>query len=120
MSNNSPSPDSSGFASGFLLGLIVGGAGGYMLSTEKGQEIIESLKENGGEKVKEIMANPIIADKLADLEKTMAEARATMQKTSTQATARVHEVAAQVAAATATPEPPKKNFFFRSGSPLGK
>jgi hypothetical protein len=113
--------DPSGFASGFLLGLIVGGAGGYMLSTDKGQELIESLKENGGEKVKEIMENPMIADKLADLEKTMAEARATLQNTQTDATAKVHDVAAQIAAATAPPvKEPKKNFFQRHGMSLGK
>lgn len=101
------------------MGLIVGGAGGYLLSTDKGKELIENLKENGGEKVKEIMANPVIADKLADLEKTMAQARASLQNTQSDAQAKVHEVASQIAEATA-PAQPKKNFFKRMGETLGK
>lgn len=111
--------DASGFASGFLLGLIVGGAGGYLLSTDKGQELIEELKENGGEKLKELAENPIIADKLAELERTMAQARATLQTSQSTAQAKVHDVATQIAQATA-PEQPKKTFFQRHGISLGK
>lgn len=119
MTDYQQSGDASGFTSGFLLGLIVGGAGGYLLSTEKGQELIDQIKENGGEKVKEIMTNPMIADKLADLEKTMAQARATLQNTQGDAQAKVHEVATQIAEATAPPQP-KKNFFQRHGMTLKK
>ena len=90
--------DSSGFTSGFLLGLVVGGAGGYLLSTEKGKEILANLKENAGEKLQEVIDNPAIADKIADLEATMTKARQ-----------EIHEKTA-----------PKKNFFQRMGSPLGK
>lgn len=111
--------DSSGFASGLLLGLILGGAGGYLLSTEKGQEILANLKENGGEKLKEIMDNPAIADKLADLESTMKQARATLENASADAQAKIHDAASRVAEVTAPPEP-KKTFFQKHGISLGK
>ncbi len=100
--------DSSGFATGFFLGLIVGGAGGYLFSTEKGQELITTLKEHGGEKLKEIVDNPALEDKLKELESTMQQARAV-----------VNQAATQVAERTA-PSPPKKSFFQKHGLSLGK
>ena len=116
----SPNADPSGFTAGFLLGLILGGAGGYLLSTEKGQELLVSLKENAGDKIKELAENPAIADKLADLEKTMAEAQSILKNTQTDAREKVHEVAARVAESTASRPAPKKNFFHRMGAKLGK
>lgn len=112
--------DPSGFTAGLLLGLMLGGAGGYLLSTDKGKELLASLKENAGEKFKELAENPAIADKLADLEKTMAEAQSILKNTETDAREKVHEVAARVAESTAARSAPKKNFFHRMGAKLGK
>lgn len=111
--------DSSGFTSGFLLGLIVGGAGGYLLTTEKGQALLAELKAASGDKLKEIADNPLIADKLADLEKTMAEARAALKSGSASAREKVHQAAQQVAEVTSSQEAKsKKNFFFKRGRAL--
>lgn len=100
--------DSSGFSAGLLLGLIIGGAGGYLLSTEKGQELLASLKEGAGDKLKEFTSNPALADKLSELEGVMQQARQV-----------VNQTASKVAESTA--EPPKKKLFFsRSGLRLGK
>ena len=121
MDNNSYHSDSSGFTSGLLLGLIIGGAGGYLLSTEKGQELLESLKENAGEKLKELADNPALADKLSELEGVMQQARETLESGKKSALTQVHEVAERVALETAPPTPKKrKNFFSRAGSRLGK
>ena len=114
------SSDANGFTSGFFLGLLVGGAGGYLLSTEKGKELLADLRDNASDKLTELAENPLIADKLADLEKTMDEARSAVEDTSQNAKEKIHEVASSVAEATAEPKKPKKNFFFRSGSPLSK
>jgi len=100
--------DSSGFAAGLMLGLIIGGAGGYYLSTSEGREILEKLKGEAGEKVKEILDNPNVSGKLADLEATMQQAREV-----------VNQAATKVKDATAK-EAPKKNFFQRAGLSLGK
>ena len=114
--NCSTNSDSSGFASGFLMGLVVGGEGGYLLSTEKGQELLASLKENAGDKLTEVMDNPVIADKLADLETTMQEARATIESTTKEAKSRVHTAAQEVAKATKPVK--KKKTFLRRGRAL--
>jgi len=98
----------------------VGGAGGYLLSTEKGKELLGDLRDQASDKLTELAENPLIADKLADLEKTMNEARSAVEETSQNAKEKIHEVASSVAEATAEPKKPKKNFFFRSGSPLSK
>jgi len=108
------------------MGLIVGGAGGYLLSTEKGQELLAGLKENAGDKLSEVMDNPIIADKLADLETTMQEARETINSTTQDAKSRVHTVATEVAKATKPAKKSKKSIsslggkrtFLRRGSPV--
>ncbi|MFH2019164.1 MAG: hypothetical protein ABII80_00905 [bacterium] len=118
--NCQTSSDASGFTSGFFLGLVVGGAGGYLLSTEKGKELLSDLKDNTSEKLAELAENPIIAEKLADLEETMKEARSAVEDTSKNAKDKIHDIASSLAEATAEPEKPKKNFFFRGGSPLNK
>lgn len=100
--------DSSGFSAGLMLGLIIGGAGGYYLSTDQGKEILDKLKGEAGEKVKEILDNPSVANKLADLEATMQQAREV-----------VNQAATKVADVTAKSEP-KKNFFQKMGVSLGK
>jgi hypothetical protein len=117
MAYDSSSHDSSGFTAGFFMGLLVGGAGGYLLSSDKGKAILDNLKENAGEKLAELADNPVIADKLADLEATMREARATLETGTDTARERLHETAEKVAEATA-PEKPKKRTFFRRGTPL--
>lgn len=99
--------DSSGFSAGLMLGLIIGGAGGYLLSTDKGQELLAKLKEEGGEKVKEFLDNPQIEGKLAELENVMQQARSV-----------VNQAASQVA--EATEDKSKKNFFQKHGLSLGK
>lgn len=102
--------DRSGFASGLLLGLIVGAAGAhYLNNTEKGQELLANWKEKAGDTLKELGSNPDWADKLADLEKTMEIAKATINAT-----------AEKVVAATEPARPVKKNFFQRMGTKLGK
>lgn len=114
--------DSSGFTAGLLLGLIIGGAGGYLLSSDKGQELLENLKSEAGDKLKSLAENPALADKLSELEGVMQQARATLESGKTEAISQVHDVATRLADSTAPePAPPKKkNFFFRSGSRLGK
>jgi hypothetical protein len=103
--------DSSGFTAGLLLGLVTGAASAhFLMNTEKGKALLDTLKENAGEALSEIKDNPILADKIADLQKTMDQARAT-----------INSAAERVADATATVAPtPKKNFFQRMGSSLGK
>lgn len=110
--------DASGFTSGFFLGLVVGGAGGYLLTTDKGKELVDSLKEMGGDKLKEIADNPKIADKLQELEATMRQARASLADNSSAARDKIHEAAEAVAEATATNQEKPKRTFFRRGNPL--
>ena len=104
------SDDRSGFASGLLLGLIVGAAGAhYLNNTENGQELLAKWKEKAGEALKELGDNPNWADKLADLQKTMEVAKAT-----------INTAAEKVAEVTEPAKPVKKNFFQRMGTALGK
>lgn len=110
--------DSSGFTSGFLMGLIVGGAGGYLLSTEKGKELLTNLKDEAGDKLSEIADNPVIANKLAELETTMQEARTVIESTTKDARSRLHDAAEEVAKATKPPK--KKKIFRRRGTPVKK
>lgn len=111
--------DSSGFTTGFFLGLLVGGAGGYLLSTDKGKELLENLKDNAGDKLAELADNPKLADKLAELESTMAAARASLSENSQAARERVHQAAEQVAEVTAPENPQKKKrTFFKRGRSL--
>lgn len=103
--------DSSGFTAGLLMGLVTGAASAhFLMNTEKGKEILETLKENAGDAIKELGDNPALKDKIAELQKTMDQARAT-----------INNAAEKVAEAT---EPakvtPKKNFFQRMGASLGK
>lgn len=100
--------DNSGFAAGLMLGLIIGGAGGYLLNSEKGQELLETLKQEFGDKLHGLFDNPNVSAKLADLEETMQQAKALVNKTAT-----------KVADVTASSEP-KKNFFQKHGLSLGK
>jgi gas vesicle protein len=103
--------DASGFTTGLVLGLVMGAASAhFLMNTEKGKELLESLKENAGDALKELGDNPVIADKIADLQKTMDQARAT-----------INQAAEKVADATSGIAPvPKKNFFQRMGASLGK
>lgn len=111
--------DSSGFVSGFAVGLVLGAAGAhYLNSTKQGQELLHTLKEKANETLETIKDNPAIADKIADLQKTMDEARAT-----------INHAAEKVASATEPTSPtlssperggPKKNFFQKMGASLGR
>lgn len=102
--------DGSGFTAGLLLGLVTGaGAAHFLMNTEKGQELLASLKENAGDALEEIKTNPALVEKIEDLQKTMDQARAT-----------INQAAEKVAEATETTKPSKKNFFQKMGSSLGK
>lgn len=103
--------DSSGFTAGLLLGLVTGAASAhFLMNTEKGQELLETLKANAGDAIKELGDNPALANKIADLQKTMDKARAT-----------INTAAEKVATATEHPKhAPKKNFFQKMGASLGK
>lgn len=103
--------DSSGFTAGLLLGLVTGAASAhFLMSTEQGKELLAKLKENAGDALKEIGDNPALADKIADLQKTMDKARAT-----------INTAAGKVAEVTEPAKsPPKKNFFQKMGASLGK
>lgn len=103
--------DSSGFTAGLLLGLVTGAsAAHFLMNTEKGQEILKTLKENAGDAIESIKDNPALVDKIADLQKTMDQARAT-----------INDAAEKVVEATEVKKPePKKNFFQKMGASLGK
>lgn len=109
--NCSKNHDSSGFVSGLAVGLVLGAAGAhYLNSTKQGQELLQTLKEKANETLETVKDNPAIADKIADLQKTMDEARAT-----------INNAAERVAEATEPIKPPpKKNFFQKMGASLGK
>lgn len=103
--------DSSGFTAGLLLGLVTGAASAhFLLNTEKGKEMLEQLKENAGDAIKELGDNPALADKINELQKTMDAARATINS----AAEKVAEVTGPVKST------PKKNFFQKMGASLGK
>jgi len=102
--------DGSGFTAGLLLGLVTGAASAhFLMNTEKGKELLTTLKDNAGDAIKELGDNPLIADKIADLQKTMDQARAT-----------INQAAEKVVTATETKKPTKKNFFQKLGASLGK
>ncbi len=103
--------DSSGFTAGLLLGLVTGAASAhFLMNTEKGRELLKTLKDNAGDAIKELGDNPVLAEKIADLQKTMDAARAT-----------INTAAEKVAEATGDTKPaPKKNFFQKMGASLGK
>lgn len=113
--NCSKSSDSSGFVSGLTIGLVLGAAGAhYLQNTEKGKELLENLKDKAGEAMESVRDNPALAEKIADLQKTMDAARAV-----------VNSAASRVADATTSPSSPsksapKKSFFQRHGLSLGK
>ena len=102
--------DSSGFTAGLLLGLVTGAASAhFLMNTEKGKELLITLKENAGDAIKELGDNPILADKIAELQKTMDKARAT-----------INTAAEKVVTVTQTKKPTKKNFFQKLGASLGR
>lgn len=111
--------DASGFTAGLLLGLVTGAASAhFLMNTEKGKELLNNLKERAGDALDEIKDNPVLAEKISDLQQTMDQARAT-----------INQAAEKVAAATnnstftspkASEGGPKKNFFQKMGASLGK
>lgn len=113
MTNSSYSDqgDSSGFVAGLAVGLVLGAGGAYYLnSTKQGKELLEQLKLKAGEALEAVKDSPHLADKIADLQKTMDKARAT-----------INDAAEKVVEATEPTKPaPKKNFFQKMGASLGK
>lgn len=107
----SSSHEGSGFVSGFALGLVLGAAGAhYLQNTESGQELLASLKDKAEDAMEAVKDNPVIADKIADLQSTMDQARES-----------INQAANQVAQATTNqPTPAKKSFFQKMGASLGK
>ena len=102
--------DASGFTSGLLLGLVLGAAGVHFLSSsDEGQEILSRLKESAGDTLKDLGENPVLSEKIQELQKTMDAARAT-----------INDAAEKVADATEKTKPSKKNFFQKMGASLGK
>ncbi len=102
--------DSSGFVSGLALGLVLGATGAHFLnSTDQGKELLSNLKDRAGDAIESIKDNPDLSDKIADLQKTMDQARST-----------INSAAERVAEATDSPKHAKKNFFQKMGASLGK
>jgi hypothetical protein len=103
--------DGTGFTAGLLLGLVTGAASAHFFTnTEKGRELLATLKENAGEALKDLGDNPALSEKIADLQKTMDQARQT-----------INAAAEKVVDATEAPKhAPKKNFFQKMGASLGK
>ena len=104
--------DPSGFMSGLTLGLILGAAGShYLNNTEQGKEVMKNLKEKAGEALESVKDNPVLMEKLSELEKTMEAAKAT-----------INAAAEKVVEATeaSSPKSKKKSFFQKMGVSLGK
>ncbi len=98
--------------SGLTLGLILGAAGShYLNNTDQGKEVMKGLKEKAGEALESVKDNPILMEKLSELEKTMEAAKAT-----------INAAAEKVAEATesAPSKGKKKSFFQKMGVKLGK
>jgi hypothetical protein len=110
-SANSDHSDSSGFVAGLAVGLVLGAGSAYYLnSTKQGKELLEQLKLRAGDAINSVKDNPLLSDKIAELQKTMDQARAT-----------INDAAEKVVEATEPAKPaPKKNFFQRMGASLGK
>jgi hypothetical protein len=90
--------DQSGFSAGFLLGLAVGGAGGYFLSSPHGRSILKNLSPTIKDKLKELENNENVQDLINNLSGLM-------------------EAGAEKIEETKEATPPKR-FFFSGGSPL--
>lgn len=104
--------DSSGFASGLLLGLVLGAAGiHYLNSSDEGKEILNKLKKVTTQTIKDLSENPNLSQKIEELQSTMDKARET-----------INIAAERVATATESSKKPskKKNFFSRLGESLSK
>jgi hypothetical protein len=110
MSNNQDglqpvsSPDQSGFAAGLLLGLVIGGAGGYFLTTPQGRALLKQLTEQAGDKFEDLKKTEIFQSLVSKLE-----------------TLPVSEDVVELAKEKLRPKaPPKKRLFFSGGSPVKK
>lgn len=111
MTNDTPH-DSSGFMSGLTLGLILGAAGAhYLNNTDAGKEVMKNLKAKAGDALESVKDNPMLMEKLSELEKTMEAAKAT-----------INAAAEKVVEATesSSPKGKKKSFFQKMGVSLGK
>jgi hypothetical protein len=104
--------DPSGFMSGLTLGLILGAAGAhYLNNTEPGKEVLKGLKEKANDAMAAVKDNPLLMEKLSELEKTMEAAKAT-----------INAAAEKVVDATdpSTKKSKKKSFFQKMGISLRK
>ncbi len=98
--------------SGLTLGLILGAAGShYLNNTDQGKEVMKGLKEKAGEALESVKDNPMLIEKLSELEKTMEAAKAT-----------INAAAEKVVTATesSNSKGKKKSFFQKMGVKLGK
>lgn len=111
--------DGSGFTAGLLLGLVTGAASAHFLTnTDKGKELLNTLKENAGDAIESIKDNPVLADKIADLQKTMDQARATINTAAEKVADATHN--SKFTSPKRSEGGPKKNFFQKLGASLGK
>lgn len=95
--------DPSGFMSGLTLGLILGAAGShYLNNTDQGKEVMKGLKEKAEEALESVKDNPMLMEKLNELEKTMEAAKAT-----------INAAAEKVVDATGPSKSSKKKSFFQ-------
>jgi len=111
--------DSSGFTAGLLLGLVTGAASAhFLMNTEKGQELLSTLKENAGDAIKELGDNPVLAEKIADLQKTMDQARSTINAKATKVASSTDK--SHFTSPKHSEGGSKKNFFQKMGASLGR
>lgn len=112
-----PSSDQSGFASGFLLGLVVGGAGGYFLTTNQGRKLLKDLTAQAGDKFESLKDLELVQNLLSKLDNLPTSEEEVINL----AKAKLGAAAAGIQAATTKPKsPPKKRLFSSGGSPVKK
>lgn len=117
MSTNSTTTtnsEPSGFAAGFLLGLVVGGAGGYFLTTPQGRQLLKELSAEASTHLDSLQDNEVlhtILDKIQNLPNSTELVEVTKDQ--------VHTLASRVADSTAPKKLPlARRLFHSGGSPL--
>ena len=99
--------DRSGFGSGMFMGVILGAAVGYFLSTKQGKIILANWSDKAHDKIDELKHDENIGDALQTIEEKVAQVKEV-----------VNEAASKVTESTGDPAKPKPRLFKRSGSPL--
>ncbi|MEI6690217.1 MAG: YtxH domain-containing protein [bacterium] len=115
---NVTEPESqSGFSSGFLLGLVIGGAGGYFLTTDEGRALLKTLTSQFGDKLQDLEGNDTVKLLVSKVNEFQVEKNEALDV----AREKVNEVATRVVESTSNAKPPvKRHLFFSGGSPLKK